>query len=79
MLTITPTIPDTPPVKGWDFNKGRDLDGILESFYTTGFQATSFGQAVNEVNRMVGRMGALGRSTPALHASIRMLDVLGTL
>lgn len=47
------TIPDAPVIKGWDFNKGRDLDGILDSLYTTGFQATTFGQAVQEINRMV--------------------------
>lgn len=46
-------IPDTPPIKGWDFNKGVDLDGIMEAMYTTGFQATSLGQAVNEINRMI--------------------------
>lgn len=33
--------------------QGRDLDGILEAMYTTGYQATSFGQAMREVNRMI--------------------------
>jgi hypothetical protein len=46
-------IPDTPIVKGYDFSKGRDLDGIMEAMLTTGFQATTFGEAIREVNRMV--------------------------
>ena len=41
------------PVKGYDFNKGVDLNKILQSFATTGFTATTFGQAVEEVNRML--------------------------
>uniref|UniRef100_A0A7S0RT27 Deoxyhypusine synthase n=1 Tax=Chlamydomonas leiostraca TaxID=1034604 RepID=A0A7S0RT27_9CHLO len=53
VLVPTETIPDTPAIRGWDFNKGCDLDGIMQSFYTTGFQATTFGQAINEVNRMI--------------------------
>jgi hypothetical protein len=39
--------------KGYDFNNGLDYDKLLESFLTTGFQATNFAQAVKEVNRMV--------------------------
>lgn len=34
--------------------QGRDLDGLLESMLRTGLQATALGQAINEVNRMVG-------------------------
>jgi len=39
--------------KGYDFNDGVDYGRILKSFATTGFQATHFAQAVNEINRMV--------------------------
>mmetsp|Transcript_31254 Transcript_31254/g.69558 ORF Transcript_31254/g.69558 Transcript_31254/m.69558 type:complete len:361 (-) Transcript_31254:688-1770(-) len=53
VLVITETIPDTPVIKGYDFNKGIDLDGIMQSMLTTGFQATTLGQAVEEVNRML--------------------------
>ena len=60
VLVATEVIPDTPPIKGWDFNKGCDLDGIMGAMLTTGFQATTFGQAIHEVNRMVSR-GTLGR------------------
>lgn len=40
-------------VKGYDFNDGVDYSRILKSFSTTGFQATNFALAVNEINRMV--------------------------
>ena len=40
-------------VQGWDFVHGCTLDELLSSFVHTGFQATAFGRAVNEVNRMV--------------------------
>ena len=40
-------------VQGWDFGHGCTLDELLSSFLYTGFQATAFGRAVNEVNRMV--------------------------
>ena len=46
-------LPETPAIKGWDFNQGCSLDGILASMLTTGFQATALGQAIHEVNRMV--------------------------
>ena len=40
------------PVKGYDFNDGLDLNKLLGSLSTTGFTATTFGQAVEEVKRM---------------------------
>ncbi|CAK0755971.1 hypothetical protein CVIRNUC_002415 [Coccomyxa viridis] len=40
-------------VQGWDFDHGCTLDGLLQSFLQTGFQATAFGRAVAEVNRML--------------------------
>lgn len=40
-------------VHGYDFDRGLDYHALLQSYLTTGFQATSFGQAVNEINRMV--------------------------
>lgn len=46
---------DTPKVRGYDFNQGVDHQALLQSFYNTGFQATSFGLAVNQINTMVGR------------------------
>lgn len=40
-------------VHGYDFDRGLDYNALLQSYLNTGFQATSFGQAVNEINRMV--------------------------
>jgi len=53
VLVPSDTLPETPAIRGWDFNQGCDLDGIMDSMYTTGFQGTTFGQAIREVNRMV--------------------------
>jgi hypothetical protein len=44
---------DTYEIKGYDLNKGIDYNKILSSYLATGFQATNFGKAVNEINRMV--------------------------
>ena len=44
----------TPTVQGYDFNSGPvDYDLLLRSFLTTGYQATNFGLAVEEVMRML--------------------------
>ena len=40
-------------VKGYDFNQGIDFNALLESYFTTGFQATQLGRAIAEINRMV--------------------------
>lgn len=45
--------PDTPVVSGYDWNKGVDYDRLLQTYLTSGFQATNFGKAVNEINNMV--------------------------
>lgn len=50
---------DAETVAGWDFDAGRDLDGLLGSMLRTGFQATSLGRAIAEVNRMVRHETAL--------------------
>ena len=39
-------------VRGYDFNRGADMEAVLQSFATTGFQASSFAQAVEEIKRM---------------------------
>lgn len=44
---------DTPIVSGVDFNKGRDIDHILNAFRTTGFQATNLAKACDRINEMV--------------------------
>ncbi|CAM9746527.1 unnamed protein product [Ectocarpus sp. 12 AP-2014] len=52
MVKSVPVAEGTPIIKGFDFNTGRDLDGIMASAMTTGFQATNLAKAVEEVNRM---------------------------
>lgn len=41
-----------PKVKGYDFEEKFDFDKFIESYKTTGFQATNFWQAVEIVNMM---------------------------
>ncbi|RWS06577.1 putative deoxyhypusine synthase-like isoform X3 [Dinothrombium tinctorium] len=43
----------TTAVNGYDFNLGINYHQLLESFKTTGFQATNFGLAVNQINEML--------------------------
>ncbi|XP_053573808.1 deoxyhypusine synthase isoform X2 [Bombina bombina] len=40
-------------IRGYDFNSGVNYDALLQSFLTTGFQASSYGQAVQEINNMI--------------------------
>ncbi|CAL9693446.1 unnamed protein product [Knipowitschia caucasica] len=48
-----PVPKDTPQIRGYDFNLGVDHKALLQSSYTTGFQATHFGLAVAEINNMI--------------------------
>lgn len=45
---------DSETVKGYDFNNGLDYSALLASYKLSGFQATNFGKAVDEINNMVG-------------------------
>ena len=58
-------------VGGYDFNKGLDYEALLESFAVTGFQATSFGSAVAEINRMVCH-------APLLHMKLWVVCIVST-
>ncbi len=40
-------------VKGYDFNKGLNYEKLLDSFATTGFQATHFSKAVEIIDEMI--------------------------
>lgn len=40
-------------INGYDFSKGVDYEALLDSYLRTGFQATNFGLAVQEINRML--------------------------
>lgn len=44
---------DLTKIRGYDFNQGVDLQGVMKSFISTGFQASSFGQAIQEINHMI--------------------------
>lgn len=45
---------NTPKVRGYDWKNGVNYEKLFESYLTTGFQATNFARAVNEINNMVG-------------------------
>ncbi|ESO83735.1 hypothetical protein LOTGIDRAFT_222351 [Lottia gigantea] len=43
----------TETVRGYDFNNGVNFEKLLNSYTRSGFQATNFGLAVEEVNKMI--------------------------
>lgn len=45
---------DAVHVKGPDFSKPIDLEGLLGSYKTIGFQATGLGRAIEIIEEMVG-------------------------
>ena len=60
-------------VKGYDFNAGVDYDKILDSYLSTGFQATHFAKAVGIINRMIKEQATifLGCSSNLITSGIR--------
>src|SRR3989344_5179113 len=40
------------PIKGYDFNKGINYEKLIDSFATTGFQASNLGKAIEIVKKM---------------------------
>lgn len=40
-------------VVGYEWNQGLNYNKLLDSYLHTGFQATSFGLAVKEINKMI--------------------------
>ncbi|XP_051995595.1 deoxyhypusine synthase-like [Xyrauchen texanus] len=46
---------DMTRIKGYDFNQGVNYKALLQSYLTTGFQASSFALAVMEINKMIER------------------------
>ncbi|XP_063239579.1 probable deoxyhypusine synthase [Bacillus rossius redtenbacheri] len=48
------SIPEgTPTVKGYDWNKGVNYHALLETYKFSGFQATNFGLAVEQIRSML--------------------------
>nr|CAG4640944.1 EOG090X07TT [Eulimnadia texana] len=56
VFTPSAALPEfSTSVKGYDWSKGVDYHAILASYLTTGFQATNFGLAVQEINKMIAK------------------------
>lgn len=54
VLLKSAKLPDaTPMVEGYDWNNGIDYDRLFDSYKQCGFQATNFGNAIEEINKMV--------------------------
>ena len=53
LVTSQEMAPDTDKVSGYDFNRGIDHHQLLKSFKYSGFQATNFGLAVEEIWKMI--------------------------
>ena len=54
ILASSEPVPEgSEEVRGYDFSSGVDYSALLASYRTTGFQATNFGKAVEEINKMV--------------------------
>lgn len=44
---------DMLKIKGYDFNQGVDYPALMKSYVTTGFQGSSLGLAIQEINHMI--------------------------
>ncbi|XP_021938994.1 probable deoxyhypusine synthase isoform X2 [Zootermopsis nevadensis] len=53
LVESVPLPAGTPIVKGYDWNKGVSYKALLETYRFCGFQATNFGLAVEEINKML--------------------------
>lgn len=53
LLESQPMPKDTPEVKGYDWNQGVNYEALFASYKYSGFQATNFGKAVDEINKMI--------------------------
>ena len=53
MYVESKDLTDGEVVRGYDFNKGIDYEKVFASYRHTGFQATSLGLAIEEVNKMI--------------------------
>ncbi len=45
--------PETAAIKGYDFNQGVDYKKLLESYATTGLQATNLATAIELLNKAI--------------------------
>ncbi|XP_057333251.1 probable deoxyhypusine synthase isoform X1 [Microplitis mediator] len=44
---------ETPKIQGYDWNQGIDYHNLFENYKHSGFQATNFGLAVDEIKKMI--------------------------
>ncbi len=60
-------------VRGYDFNQGLDYEKILDSFASTGYQATQFSQAVEIVKKMIDEKATifLGYTSNMISSGLR--------
>lgn len=60
-------------IKGYDFNDGVDYKKIVESFATTGFQASHLSQAIEIVNKMISEKSKiyLGYTSNMISSGLR--------
>ena len=70
---------DAPICKGYDFNAGVDLDGMMHAYKYMGFQGTNLGKAVERINEMVraSRPNEPGERGPAEHPAVDAYDRAG--
>ncbi|XP_071627937.1 probable deoxyhypusine synthase [Temnothorax longispinosus] len=59
LVSTSSLSPYTNPVKGYDFNKGINYHELFATMASCGFQATNFGRAIEEVNRMLRQRSIL--------------------
>ena len=62
LVKSEPMPEDAVEVRGYDFSGPLDYHRLLQSFRTTGFQATNFGLAMQEINKMVSQRGIRGEA-----------------
>ena len=53
LFSSTPMPEGSVPVRGYDFSGGVNYQALLATYKTSGFQATNFGLAVEEIKKMV--------------------------
>ncbi|KAH6572124.1 hypothetical protein BASA50_001114 [Batrachochytrium salamandrivorans] len=53
LVTSIPMPKDAVLIQGYDFNQGVDYEKLMSSLFTTGFQATSLGEAIKITNDMI--------------------------
>jgi deoxyhypusine synthase len=76
VMEIDAKVENPIEVRGYNFSEGLNYDRLFESFRTTGLQATSFSQAVDELNRMIQcKLQPVDLETPAVtHAARKLKD-----